>query len=121
MSAMGDSYQKRGLRIHQEESRRRFLRPAVATPELIDEVYASINDRRKLIKTLTIAKVQFVTIWQRPHVRTCIIWGKMKVTPPDVAEEFKQLLPNSLYWIDKCGHAAMMEQRKSSIVCLKNG
>jgi pimeloyl-ACP methyl ester carboxylesterase len=32
-----------------------------------------------------------------------------KVTPPDVAEEFK-LLPNStLYWIDKCGHAAMME------------
>jgi pimeloyl-ACP methyl ester carboxylesterase len=34
-----------------------------------------------------------------------------KVTPPDVAEEFKQLLPNStLYWIDKCGHAAMMEQ-----------
>jgi pimeloyl-ACP methyl ester carboxylesterase len=28
-----------------------------------------------------------------------------------VAEEFKQLLPNStLYWIDKCGHAAMMEQ-----------
>jgi pimeloyl-ACP methyl ester carboxylesterase len=43
------------------------------------------------------------------HVRTCII--KNKVTPPDVAEEFKQLLPNStLYWIDKCGHAAMMEQ-----------
>jgi hypothetical protein len=30
-----------------------FYDPAVATPELIDEVYASINDRRKLIKTLT--------------------------------------------------------------------
>jgi pimeloyl-ACP methyl ester carboxylesterase len=28
-----------------------------------------------------------------------------------MSEEFKQLLPNStLYWIDKCGHAAMMEQ-----------
>jgi hypothetical protein len=26
-----------------------------------------------------------------------------KVTPPDVAEEFKQLLPTHLYWIDKCG------------------
>ena len=25
--------------------------------------------------------------------------------------EFNKLLPNStLYWIDKCGHAAMMEQ-----------
>ena len=32
------------------------------------------------------------------------------VTPPNVAEEFNELLPDSdLYWIDKCGHAAMME------------
>jgi pimeloyl-ACP methyl ester carboxylesterase len=45
------------------------------------------------------------------HTQTCIIWGKQdKVTPPEVAEEFNKLLPNStLYWIDKCGHAAMME------------
>ena len=43
---------------------------------------------------------------------TCIIWGKNDtVTPPEVAEEFHTLLPDStLYWIDKCGHAAMMEQ-----------
>jgi pimeloyl-ACP methyl ester carboxylesterase len=28
-----------------------------------------------------------------------------------VAEEFNKLMPNStLYWIDQCGHAAMMEQ-----------
>jgi pimeloyl-ACP methyl ester carboxylesterase len=42
---------------------------------------------------------------------TCIIWGKNdKVTPPDVADEFHSLLPNSeLYWIDHCGHAPMME------------
>jgi pimeloyl-ACP methyl ester carboxylesterase len=42
---------------------------------------------------------------------TCIIWGRNdKVTPPNVAEEFDKLLPNSeLFWIDKCGHAAMME------------
>jgi pimeloyl-ACP methyl ester carboxylesterase len=27
-----------------------------------------------------------------------------------VAEEFNELLPDSnLFWIDKCGHAAMME------------
>jgi pimeloyl-ACP methyl ester carboxylesterase len=40
-----------------------------------------------------------------------LIWGKDDtVTPPDVAEEFHKLLPNStLYWIDKCGHAPMME------------
>jgi hypothetical protein len=54
-----------------EEAEDVFYDPAVATPELIDEVYASINDRRKLIKTLTIAKVQFVTIWQRPSKCMC--------------------------------------------------
>ena len=42
---------------------------------------------------------------------TAIIWGKQdSVTPPNVAEEFNTLLPDSnLYWIDKCGHAPMME------------
>ena len=42
---------------------------------------------------------------------TCLIWGKNdNVTPPKVAEEFHELLPNSeLHWIDKCGHAPMME------------
>ena len=42
---------------------------------------------------------------------TCIIWGKNDiVTPPNVADEFHKLLPDSsLFWIDKCGHAPMME------------
>ena len=42
----------------------------------------------------------------------CLIWGKQdNVTPPEVADDFHKLLPNSdLYWIDKCGHAAMMER-----------
>jgi pimeloyl-ACP methyl ester carboxylesterase len=44
-------------------------------------------------------------------VPTGIIWGKQDaVTPPNVGEEFNRLLPDStLYWIDKCGHAPMME------------
>ena len=43
---------------------------------------------------------------------TCLIWGKQdNVTPPEAALDFHKLLPNSdLFWIDKCGHAAMMEQ-----------
>ena len=43
---------------------------------------------------------------------TCLIWGKQdKVTPPEVAVDFDKLLPDSdLFWIDKCGHAAMMER-----------
>ena len=44
-------------------------------------------------------------------VPVCLIWGKNDiVTPPEVAVEFNQLLPDSeLNWIDKCGHAPMME------------
>ena len=42
----------------------------------------------------------------------CLIWGKQdNVTPPEVADDMHKSLPNSsLYWIDKCGHAAMMEK-----------
>jgi pimeloyl-ACP methyl ester carboxylesterase len=70
----------------------------------------------KLIKTLTIAKSairhNMAKDLPKMHVPTCIIWGKNdSVTPPEVALEFNRLLPNStLYWINKCGHAAMMER-----------
>ena len=42
---------------------------------------------------------------------TCLIWGKNDtITPPFVGEEFQKLIPNSeLHFIDKCGHAPMME------------
>ena len=47
-------------------------------------------------------------------VETALIWGKQDtVTPPDVATDFNKLMPNSdLFWIDKCGHAPMMEHPK---------
>ena len=53
---------------------------------------------------------------------TCIIWGKNDiVTPPEVAEEFHDLLPNSdLFWIDKCGHAPMMEHPNEFNTILDN-
>jgi len=45
------------------------------------------------------------------HLPVCLIWGRQDaVTPPEVADKFHELLPNSdLFWIDNCGHAAMME------------
>jgi hypothetical protein len=76
---MGDSYPKEVITNTSRRKPKTFLRPAVATPELIDEVYASINDRRKLIKTLTIAKSAIrhnMAKTFRMHAN-CIIWGKM--------------------------------------------
>lgn len=115
-SAMGDSYPRRGDKEYiRKKAQDVFYDPAIATDAIIDEVYAMANDRLKLIKTLTIAKSairhNMAKDLPKMHVPTCIIWGKQdSVTPPDVAEEFHSLLPNSsLHWIDKCGHAAMME------------
>jgi pimeloyl-ACP methyl ester carboxylesterase len=115
-SAMGDSYPRRGdYEYIQKKAEAVFYEPKIATKEIVDEVYAMANDRIKLIKTLTIAKSairhNMAKDLPKIHVPTCIIWGKNDtVTPPEVALEFDRLLPNStLYWIDKCGHAAMME------------
>jgi len=115
-SAMGESYPKRGdYEFIKKKAENVFYDPEVATKEIVDEVYATVNDRNKLIRTLAIAKSairhNMAKDLPKMHKPTCIIWGKQdNVTPPEVAVDFDKLLPNSdLYWIDKCGHAAMME------------
>tara|TARA_R110000851_G_scaffold56861_2_gene132825 strand:+ start:3300 stop:4064 length:765 start_codon:yes stop_codon:yes gene_type:complete len=115
-SAMGDGYPKRGdYEFIKKKAQDVFYDPEVATKEIVDEVFATVNDRIKLVKTLAIAKsaIRHNMSNDLPHMLTptCIIWGKNdSVTPPNVAEEFHELLPDSdLYWIEKCGHAPMME------------
>ena len=114
--SLGDTYPKRGdYEYIKKKAEDVFYTPEIATKEIVDEVFATVNDRIKLIKTLTIAKsaIRHNMAKDLPKMTTptCIIWGRNdKVTPPNVAEEFDKLLPNSeLLWIDKCGHAAMME------------
>ena len=117
--AMGDSYPKRGSYEYIEQKTRDvFYVPAIATKELVDQVYGIVNNRITVLKTLTIAKsaIRHNMAADLPHIKqpTCLIWGKQdSVTPPDVANDFHNLLPNSdLFWIDNCGHAAMMEKPK---------
>lgn len=93
-----------------------FYDPAVATKELVDDVYKSVNDRSRVIRILALAKSairhNMSKDLSRITIPVSLIWGKQdKVTPPEVAEEFHELLPNSeLNWVDKCGHAPMMER-----------
>lgn len=115
-SAMGSGYTKRrDYNVIKAKAEEVFYDPAIATKEIVDDVYETVNDRNKLVKTLAIAKsaIRHNMAKDLPNMNTptCIIWGKNDiVTPPNVAEEFHELLPDSnLYWIEKCGHAAMME------------
>jgi len=118
-NAMGGSYPKRGdYEYIKKKAQDVFYDPEVATKEVVDDVYDTLNDRSKLIRTLSIAKsaIRHNMAKDLPNMKMPVglIWGKDDiVTPPDVAEEFHKLLPNStLYWIDKCGHAPMMEHPK---------
>jgi len=113
---LGDGYPKRGdYEYIQKKSQDVFYDPEVATKEIVDEVFESVNDRNKLVRTLALAKsaIRHNMAKELPNMKTptAIIWGaEDSVTPPNVAEEFNQLLPDSnLYWIKKCGHAPMME------------
>lgn len=116
-NAMGGTYPKRGdYEYIKKKAEGVFYDPTIATKEIVDEVYDTVNDRNKLFKTLAIAKsaIRHNMAKDLPEMTTptCIIWGKQdSVTPPEVAIDFEKLLPDSeLFWIDKCGHAAMMEQ-----------
>ncbi len=118
-NAMGDSYPKRGdYEYIKNKTAQTFYDPAVATTELVDEVFEITKNRLKVIKILALAKSAIRNNLgdelNQIKVPTCLIWGKNDiVTPPFVAAEFNKLIPNSeLHFIDKCGHAPMMEVPK---------
>ena len=113
---MGSGYTKRGdYNVMKKKVEEVFYDPKVANKELVDEVFETVNNRNKLIKILAMAKsaIRHNMAKDLPKMKlSClIIWGKNdNVTPPEVGIEFNNLLPNSdLSWIDKCGHAPMME------------
>lgn len=115
-NGMGETYPKRGdYEFIRKKTAMTFYDPNVATKELVDEVFSIVNNRLKAIKIIHLAKSairhNLGDELRELKMPCCLIWGKNDtITPPMVAEEFHGLLPNSeLHWIDKCGHAAMME------------
>jgi pimeloyl-ACP methyl ester carboxylesterase len=115
-NGMGDSYPKRGdYEYIKKKTQLTFYDPAMATKELVDEVFEITNSRVKVIKIIALAKSAIrnnlgeeLNQIKQP---TCLIWGNNDtITPPFVGKEFNKLIPNSeLHFVDKCGHAPMME------------
>lgn len=113
---MGETYPKRGDYDYiRKKTELTFYDPKIASKELVDEVYEITNNRLKALKIIQLArsaiKQNLGSELKNITQPVCLIWGKNDtITPPMVAEEFKKLLVNSeLHWIDKCGHAPMME------------
>lgn len=115
-NGMGDSYPKRGDKEYiRKKTQLTFFDPAMATEDLVNEVFEITNNRLKVIKIIALAKSAIrnnlgdeLKGIKQP---ACLIWGNNdSITPPFVAKEFNRLIPNSeLHFIDKCGHAPMME------------
>jgi len=115
-NAFGGSFPRReNYQFVKEKTEYTFYDPNTATPELIEEVYKLVNDRHSVIRLLAMAKSAIRHNMKKDlhkiHIPVGLIWGRNdKITPPEVAEEFHEFLPDSeLRWIDKCGHAPMME------------
>jgi pimeloyl-ACP methyl ester carboxylesterase len=116
-NGMGDSYPKRGDYDYiKKKTEVTFYDPKTATEELVNEVFEITRNRLKVIKIIALAKSAIrnnlgeeLSNIKQP---TLLIWGNNDtITPPFVAREFNRLIPNSeLHFIDKCGHAPMMEQ-----------
>jgi 2-hydroxy-6-oxonona-2,4-dienedioate hydrolase len=115
-NGMGDSYPKRGDKEYiRKKTQLTFYDPTLATEELVNEVFEITNNRLKVIKIIALAKSAIrnnlgeeLSQIKQP---TCLIWGNNDtITPPFVGKEFNRLIPNSeLHFVDKCGHAPMME------------
>jgi 2-hydroxy-6-oxonona-2,4-dienedioate hydrolase len=112
---MGDTYpRRRDYDYIKTKTELTFYKPEVATKELVDEIYATVNSR-KAIQIVSLAKSTIRhNVEKELHKITlpcCLIWGKNDtITPPEVAESFHRLIPHSeLHWIDQCGHVPMLE------------
>ncbi|MBL7780212.1 MAG: alpha/beta fold hydrolase [Saprospiraceae bacterium] len=116
-SAFGTAFPKRGdYEYIKNKTAETFYDPAVASKELVDEVFDIVNDRNKAIRVVATAKSAVRhNLGDKLHnikAPTLLIWGKQDaVTPPFVGEKFHELISDSrLYFLDECGHAPMMEK-----------
>ena len=116
-NGMGDTYPRRGdYEYIKKKTEVTFYDPQMATKELVDEVFEITRNRLKVIKIIALAKsaIRNNLGEELNNIRqpTLLVWGNNDtITPPFVAREFHKLIPGSeLHFIDKCGHAPMMEQ-----------
>lgn len=91
---------------------------------IIDEILDVLQSPDKLGRLLKIARstheYNMEDKLHRIDQPVLLIWGRDDIiTPQEVAETFLAKLPNAtLKWIDRCGHAPMMERPKEFAVYL---
>ncbi len=116
-NSMGGSFPKRGSFDYiKERVGYTFFDPAVASEDLVQEVFEITKSVSKCMAIVAIAKSaqrhNLAGDLHKIKVPTLLIWGlNDTITPPHVAHEFNRLISRSeLHFLDRCCHAPMMEQ-----------
>lgn len=92
-----------------------FYDNEIVTEEMVDKIYDITSDTRKCLSMVKTAKSAIRhNVGDQLYkitIPSLLVWGKQDtITPPFVAEEFHEKLPQArLDFIDKCGHAPMLE------------
>lgn len=114
---MGASTPRRQDRSYiRERAALTFYDPVHATDELVEEMFAVVNNRARVLRLIKMARsTKSENVAGRLgeiDAPTLLIWGNNDlITPPDVAEQFKSYIPHAeLHFIDQCGHAPMLER-----------
>jgi pimeloyl-ACP methyl ester carboxylesterase len=93
-----------------------FCDAALVTPTWVESVRKTLATRATALRVLHIARsAKCANLEPRLaeiRVPTLLAWGADdRITPPQVAERFRVLLPDAeLVFIARCGHAPMLEQ-----------
>jgi len=93
-----------------------FDDPANVPAGTVDRVYQELSNRRAARSLVRLSKSaksdNLSTRLSEIGAPTLLLWGRGDtVTPPRVAEEFEQLMPNArIHWLDGAGHAPQIER-----------
>jgi pimeloyl-ACP methyl ester carboxylesterase len=109
-----------------ERIREVFYDEAHVTDSLMEEVSQTIYDRKRMCRVYRVAASA-----KRNNLReslakiqcpVLVVWGSNDlITPPDMAQEFADRLPDAeLQFIDRCGHAVPIERPTEFNLLLDN-
>lgn len=99
----------------EEKVRYTFYKKEIATKEMVDEIFDAVQSIPKSLRIIGMArsaqKNNLAELLYKIDIPVLLIWGLQdEITPPEVALQFHDLLPDSqLKFIDHCGHVPMME------------
>jgi pimeloyl-ACP methyl ester carboxylesterase len=93
-----------------------FFDPALVTDGWVEDVHRMVTTPASALRILRLARDarrdNLETRLGEILVPTLLIWGlEDRITPPEVGERFRALIPDAHLWhLSQCGHAPMLER-----------